>query len=107
MCGCLRKGISVFLLEYGGTAYYKKSEDEDFYNTDILDFFSEVSPCGVIGSFLLDQMGRHKDCFVFKHHYITGAVGSRGSAHWNHIFPQQRGLCYHQFFDCAAAFLAF
>ncbi len=67
----------IFVTEkHGKTLYYKKSEDEDFYNTDILDFFSEVSPCGVIGSFLLDQMGRHKDCFVFKHHYITGAVDS-------------------------------
>ncbi len=67
----------IFITEKRGkTLYYKKSEDEDFYSTDILDFFSEVSPCGVIGSFLLDQMDRHKDYFVFKHHYITGAIDS-------------------------------
>lgn len=43
---------------------------------DILDFFSEASPCGVIGSFLLDKAGAHDEHFAFKHHYITGAIDS-------------------------------
>lgn len=60
----------------GKILYYKRPSDSDYYDTDILDFFSEVSPCGVIGSFLLDQEGRHKDFFAFKHHYITGAMDS-------------------------------
>lgn len=41
-----------------------------------LTFFSEVAPCGVIGSFLLDKADSHEEHFVFKHHYITGALDS-------------------------------
>lgn len=44
--------------------------------TDALDFFSEIAPCGVIGSFLLDKTEAHDDRFAFKHHYITGAIDS-------------------------------
>lgn len=38
----------------GKIVCYRKSEDFRDYNIDMLNFFSEVSPCGVIGSFLLD-----------------------------------------------------
>ncbi len=41
-----------------------------------LDFFSEVSPCGVIGSFLLDQLPKREGSIAFKHHYITSALDS-------------------------------
>jgi len=44
--------------------------------TDVLNFFSEVAPCGVIGSFLLDKQERSRDSFSFKHHYITSAIDS-------------------------------
>ncbi len=44
--------------------------------SDVLHFFSETSPVGVIGSFLLDKQGEHKDNFGFKHHYITSALDS-------------------------------
>ncbi|MCQ2424659.1 MAG: WYL domain-containing transcriptional regulator [Lachnospiraceae bacterium] len=43
---------------------------------DMLGFFSEVSPCGVIGSFLLDKTDAGEGSFAFKHHYITGALDS-------------------------------
>ncbi len=43
---------------------------------ELLDFFSEVAPCGVIGSFLLDKSQAEEGCFTFKHHYITGAIDS-------------------------------
>ena len=43
---------------------------------DLLDFFSETAPCGVIGSFLLDKTGEDNGVFAFKHHYITGAIDS-------------------------------
>ncbi len=53
---------------------------------DLLDFFSEVSPCGVIGSFIADKMNdgmlpeemiaSDVDCFRFKHHYISHALDS-------------------------------
>lgn len=44
--------------------------------TDILNFYSEVAPCGVIGSFLLDKSENCRDTFGFKHHYITSAMDS-------------------------------
>lgn len=44
--------------------------------TDILNFYSEASPCGVIGSFLLDKQDKGLDSFGFKHHYITSAMDS-------------------------------
>lgn len=43
---------------------------------DLLDYFSEVLPCGVIGSFLLDKIDDHDNHFAFKHHYITGTMDS-------------------------------
>lgn len=44
--------------------------------TDVLDFYSEAAPCGVIGSFLLDKTKSHREHFAFKHHYITQALDS-------------------------------
>lgn len=44
--------------------------------TDLLNFYSEVAPCGVIGSFLLDKETETVDHFGFKHHYITSAMDS-------------------------------
>lgn len=49
---------------------------------DMLDYFSEAAPCGVIGSYLLDQLAleentkEDEDIFSFKHHYITGTLDS-------------------------------
>ncbi len=43
---------------------------------DVIDFFSECSPCGVIGSFLQDKTEEHENPFFFKHHYMTGAIDS-------------------------------
>ena len=60
----------------GKTVYYKIAGSQSFENVDILDFFSEVAPCGVIGSFLLDKTDDHEDILAFKHHYITGAMDS-------------------------------
>lgn len=61
----------------GKTMYYSRSEDtdiDDYYNA--VSFFSEVSPCGVIGSFLLDKIGHDQDVFSFKHHYTSSTVDS-------------------------------
>lgn len=44
--------------------------------TDVLNFYSEVASCGVIGSFLLDKQDDKTDVFHFKHHYITSALDS-------------------------------
>ena len=48
----------------------------DICDTEILDFFSEIAPCGVVGSYLLDKGREGREHFVFKHHYITGAMDS-------------------------------
>lgn len=60
----------------GKTVLYRRADAETDLNTDILDFFSEIAPCGVIGSYLLDKAGQHDEFFAFKHHYITGAMDS-------------------------------
>lgn len=58
------------------TLLYRRAATAQPVCTDALDFFSEVAPCGVIGSFLLDKADSHEEHFVFKHHYITGALDS-------------------------------
>lgn len=43
---------------------------------DTLTFFSEMSPLGVIGSFLLDKCDHANTYLSFKHHYIMHALES-------------------------------
>ena len=43
---------------------------------DLLGFFSETAPCGVIGSYLLDREENGTDVFTFKHHYISQTLDS-------------------------------
>ena len=60
----------------GKTILYRRAEEFERPDTDVLDFFSEIAPCGVIGSFLRDKTKDRADHFAFKHHYITGAMDS-------------------------------
>ena len=60
----------------GRTMYYRRAEAPLTAGADLLDFFSETAPCGVIGSFLLDKTAPHPDLFAFKHHYIMSAMDS-------------------------------
>lgn len=60
----------------GKVVYYHRAETGALPDQNVLDYFSEVSPCGVVGSFLLDKDGSHQEHFAFKHHYITGAMDS-------------------------------
>ena len=61
----------------GRKVYYRRTESTDVTDLDdILHYFSEVAPCGVIGSFILDKEEADTDAFTFKHHYITGAIDS-------------------------------
>ena len=61
----------------GRKMLYHRADDLDLPDiTDILNFYSEVAPCGVIGSFLLDKQQDKNDSFSFKHHYITSAIDS-------------------------------
>lgn len=60
----------------GKALFYRLIEENVLPDVDTLDFFSEIAPCGVIGSFLLDKESGHREVFAFKHHYITGAIDS-------------------------------
>ena len=61
----------------GRKAYYRRADSTDISNLDeVLHYFSEVAPCGVVGSFILDKEESDTDAFTFKHHYITGAIDS-------------------------------
>ena len=60
----------------GKILYYRRAKDIKACGTDCLDFFSEVAPCGVVGSYLLDKLDSHDKHFAFKHHYITSAMDS-------------------------------
>ena len=75
----LKEYVSEGLLKTeraGKTVVYYRAEDAASDRADVLDFFSEVAPCGVIGSFLLDRDDAHDEHFAFKHHYITQALDS-------------------------------
>lgn len=54
--------------------YRRAKETLTLPSSEVLDFYSEIAPCGVIGSFLLDKMEHERHPFDFKHHYITGAL---------------------------------
>ncbi len=77
----VRKKLKEYIAEgiitaekQGKTLYYSRAEGAETWDADVLDFFSEAAPCGVIGSFLLDKQKKHEGHFAFKHHYITGAM---------------------------------
>lgn len=61
----------------GRKMFYYRTEDIDISDmNDVLHFYSEVAPCGVVGSFILDKTEADSDEFTFKHHYITSAIDS-------------------------------
>lgn len=79
----VRKKLNEYISEgivlgekQGKTMYYSWTMEKCDLDRDILDFFSEIAPCGVIGSFLLDQVKEQDSHFSFKHHYITSAMDS-------------------------------
>ncbi len=61
----------------GKSITYALSDVTEDVSPDALEFFSEVAPCGVVGSFLLDKAREHEDYFMFKHHYISQSLDSR------------------------------
>ena len=61
----------------GRKAFYHRADDVSLPELSrVLDFYSEISPCGAVGSFLLDKIGKRESSFAFKHHYITSAMDS-------------------------------
>ena len=67
----------IAMEKQGRKTYYHRTADTDVSHLDdVLHFYSEIAPCGVIGSFILDKEHQDSDAFAFKHHYITGAIDS-------------------------------
>ncbi len=67
----------VQIRKEGRLVYYRRAQNLDLSDLqDMLDYFSEVMPCGVIGSFLQDRLESHHNIWSFKHHYMTQAVDS-------------------------------
>ena len=66
----------VIAEKQGRNTVYRRAETAAPEVPDVLDFFSEAAPCGVIGSFLLDKSEPREGVFGFKHHYITGTLDS-------------------------------
>lgn len=62
----------------GKTMMYYRKDDTDLSGLlDAVSFFSEIAPCGVLGSFMLDKTGDEVGgMFQFKHHYITSSIES-------------------------------
>ena len=80
----LRKKLNEYVKEgiivaekTGKTIYFRRGDNIDASPmTDMLDFFSEAAPVGVVGSTLLDKTESHTGVFSFKHHYITSCMDS-------------------------------
>ena len=61
----------------GRKVSYRRADSTNISDlNDVLHYFSEAAPCGVIGSYILDREDTDTDAFTFKHHYITGAIDS-------------------------------
>lgn len=70
---------------------------------DALAFFSGADPLGVVGGYLLDQIGGGPDWFRFKHHYLLHtldaqvmlplltAIGEKRSVRITNFSPRSRG----------------
>lgn len=72
----IEQGI-IIAQKDGRKMMYKRAESVNLPDiTDVLNFYSEVAPCGVIGSFLLDKQDKKTENFNFKHHYMTSAIDS-------------------------------
>ena len=61
----------------GRRVLYRRASDPKLPKLrEALQFFSEVVPCGVVGSYLLDREKADRNPFAFKHHYINSALDS-------------------------------
>lgn len=61
----------------GRRVLYSRMPDTDIADLrDVISFFSEAAPCGVVGSYLQDRLGENQNFFGFRHHYMTQAMDS-------------------------------
>lgn len=95
----VRKKLKEYVLEglirtekKGKVLYYRRAENLKPCGTDCLDFFSEVAPCGVVGSYLLDKVDAHNQHFAFKHHYISSAMDSEILFMLFHAMREKRSI---------------
>ncbi|MBQ8001197.1 MAG: WYL domain-containing protein [Ruminococcus sp.] len=70
------EGIIIAEKQGRSVAYRRAGDTFCVKDTDAIHYFSEVLPCGVIGSYILDKQPEHPDRLYFKHHYITSALDS-------------------------------
>ena len=60
----------------GRQVFYRCAPSVALPTEDLLRFFSEVMPLGVVGSFLEDKRPLKDPVFRFKHHYLTSVLDS-------------------------------
>ena len=62
----------------GNQILYSRNESDVQLDrwSNAIKFFSEVSPLGVVGSYLLDKQDNKESIFRFKHHYILHTLES-------------------------------
>lgn len=80
----------VLQQKQGRKMYYTLAPIDSLPQTEFLDFFAEVAPCGVIGSTILDKLPPHQSPFRFKHHYLTSALDSEILYQFLQAISQQR-----------------
>ena len=69
----IAEGI-IIAKKQGKKLLFCRARDVRLPDTDAwLHFYSEIAPCGVIGSFLADKQKPQRDLLSFKHHFINGA----------------------------------
>ncbi|MDE7325464.1 MAG: WYL domain-containing protein [Lachnospiraceae bacterium] len=85
----------------GKTLLYRRGEMIKLPSVDLLDFFSEIAPCGVIGSYLLDKLPAGGGHFAFKHHYITQALDCGILCALFNAMRQKRGVELSLMGQCA------
>ena len=93
----IRKKLKEYVAEglvlqqkQGRKMYYTLAPIDSLPQTEFLDFFAEVAPCGVIGSTILDKLPPHQSPFRFKHHYLTSALDSEILYQFLQAISQQR-----------------
>ena len=76
----LKEYISLGMIvgeKVGRQVRYRRASDPELPKLgEALQFFSEVVPCGVVGSYLPDREKPRRNPFAFKHHYISSALDS-------------------------------
>ena len=93
----IRKKLKEYVAEglvlqqkQGRKMYYTLAPIDSLPQTDFLDFFAEVAPCGVVGSTILDKLPVHQSPFRFKYHYLTSALDSEILYQFLQAISQQR-----------------